>query len=101
MNGEPADGQKAWLALKSKNQSNSRQRGRTLLHRLDNNVIKADTNSDTFRSEVCQLRDELNDLDEVVSTERLTAINVDALPDRRYLAIINVQASRYPDLSLK
>ena len=37
-------------------------------------MTKADAVSDVFLFEICLLRNELSDLDEVVSTERLTAI---------------------------
>ena len=41
--GRLGDGKQAWLALQSKYQNNSRQRRRTLLRRLDNSVMKLDT----------------------------------------------------------
>ena len=55
----------------------------------DNSVMKADTNPDVFRSEINQPRDELSDLNEVMSTERLTTINInlDALPAEKYSTI--------------
>ena len=70
----PGDGKRAWLALQSKYQNNSRQRRRTLLRLLDNSVMKPDTDPDVFLSEINQIRDELSVLDETVSTERLTTI---------------------------
>ena len=76
----PGDGKRAWLALQSKYQNNSRQRRRTLLRLLDNSVMKPDTDPDVFLSEINQIRDELSVLDETVSTERLTTIILDALP---------------------
>ena len=65
--GRPGDGKKAWLALQSKYLSSSRQRKQTLLRRLDNSVMKVDTDPDVSLSEINQLRDELRDLDEAVS----------------------------------
>ena len=47
-----------------------------------------------------QLRDELNDLGEAVSTERLSTIILDALPAKKY-STIKVQAIQDPDLSLE
>ena len=82
--GRPGDGKQAWLALQSKYQNNSQQRRRTLLRRLDNSVIKSDTDADVFLSEIYQIRDELSVLDKTVSTERLTAIALDALPAEMY-----------------
>ena len=43
-------------------------------------MIRADTVSDVFLSEVYQLHDEVSDLGEVVSTEHLTTIVLDTLP---------------------
>ena len=50
--GRPGDGKQAWLALQGKYQINSRQRRRTLLRRLDNCVMKPDTDPDVFLSEI-------------------------------------------------
>ena len=50
-------------------------------------MMRADTDPDVFLSEVFQLRDELNDLGKVVSTERFTTIVLDALPTEKYLTI--------------
>ena len=44
--GKPGDGKQAWLEFKSKYQNNSRQRRRTLLRRLDDSVMKPDTDTD-------------------------------------------------------
>ena len=60
--------------------NNSRQRRRTLLRRIDNSVMKPDTDPDVFLLEINKMRDELDVLDEIVSTERLTAIVLDTLP---------------------
>ena len=49
--------------------------------------MRADTDPDVFRSEVLQLCDELGDLGEVVSTERLTTIILDDLPTEKYSII--------------
>ena len=50
------------------------------LARLYNSAImKVDTDPDVFMSELYKLRDGLGDLDEAVSTERLTTINLDGL----------------------
>ena len=62
---------------------------RTLLRRLDISVMRVDIHPDVFISEVYKLRDKLSDFDEVVSTERLTTIILDALPAEKYLAIKN------------
>ena len=61
-NGQPAHGKRAWLPSKNKDQDTSRERRRTLLRRLDNSVIRADTDSDIFIYEIYQLRDELSDV---------------------------------------
>ena len=81
-NGQPGNGREAWLALKNKHQNTSRQRRRALLRLLDNSVMMSGINPDVFLSEVVQLRDELNDLGEVVSNERLTTVILDALPEK-------------------
>ena len=86
-NGRLDDGRQAWLALKNKYQNSSRQRRRTLLRRLDNSSMRPDINPDVFFSEVFQLSDELRDLGEAVSDERLTAIFLDALPEGIYSII--------------
>ena len=62
-------------------------------------VMRADTDFDAFLSEVYQLRNELSDLVEVMSTELLTTIVLDALPVGKYLTI-KIQAIRDPDLYL-
>ena len=98
--GRPGDGKQAWLALQSKYQNNSRQRRRTLLRRLDNIVMKLDADPDVFLSEINQIRDELGVLDETVSTERLTAILLDALLAEMY-STVKLEAIRDPDLSIE
>ena len=59
-----------------------------------------DTDPDMFK--VFQLRDELNDLGEALSNERLTTmiIMTDTLPTEKY-ATIKIQAIRDPDLCLE
>ena len=54
--GRPGDGKQAWLGLQSKYQNNSPQRRRALLRRLDNSVMKPDTDPDVFLSEINQIR---------------------------------------------
>ena len=99
--GRPGDGKQAWLALQSKYQNFSRQRRRTILHRLDNNsMMKSDTNADAFLPEINQTSDELGVLDEMVSTERLTTIILDALPAEIY-STVKLEAIRDPNLSLE
>ena len=98
--GRPGDGKQAWLALQSKYQNNSRQRRRTLLRRLGNSVMKPDPDPDVFLSEISQIRDELGDLDETISTGRLTTIILDALPAEMF-STVKLEAIRDPDLSLE
>ena len=62
-------------------QNTSRQRRRTLLPRLDNSVVRSDIDPDVFLSE---LLDELVDLREVVSNQRLTTIILEALPEEKH-----------------
>ena len=78
--GRPGDRRQAWLVLQSKYQNISRQRRQTLLGRLDNSVMKADTDSAFFLSEINQIRHELSVLGKAVLTERLTIIILDTLP---------------------
>ena len=59
-----------------------------------------DIDADVFFSEVFQLRDKLSDLGEVVSSERLTTIILDALPEEKN-PTIKVQSRRDPDLGLE
>ena len=73
---------KAWLALQRKYQHSSRQRGPNLLRRLNDRVVKANTIPGVLMSEIYQLRNECNDLDEVVSIIPLTTMNLDALPTK-------------------
>ena len=98
--GRPGDGKQAWLALQSKYQNDSRQRRRTLLRRLDNSVMKSDTDPDVFLSEINQIRDELAVLDEEISTECLTTIILDVLPADMY-STVKLETIRDPDLSLE
>ena len=50
-------------------------------------MISFGIDSDVFLSEVFQLRDELSDLGEIVSNDRLTIIVLDVLPDEIYSTI--------------
>ena len=59
-------------------------------------MIRAVTDPHVFLSEMYQLSDELSDLEEVVSTMRLTTIFLDALPAEKY-STIKIQAIRDPD----
>ena len=43
-------------------------------------MVKVDTDPDVFLSEINQIRDELTDLNQVISSEHLTTIIHDALP---------------------
>ena len=96
-NGQPGNGREAWLALKNKYQNMFRQCRRTLLRRLDNSVMRSDVDPDVFLSEVFQLRDELDDLGETVTDERLTTIILDVLPEEMY-STVKIQSARGPDL---
>ena len=58
--------------------------------------MKADTECDVFLSEIYQLRPELSDLDEVVSTKCLTTMLLDALQVEKYSTIKN-SATRYTE----
>ena len=71
----------------------SEHSGEVFLRRLDNTVMKANTDPDVFMSEIYQLRDELRDLDEVVPAKRLTTIILDTLPAEKY-STIKYQAFR-------
>ena len=62
--------------------------------------MRSDIDPDVFLSEVAQLRDEFNDLGEVVSDERLTAIMLDALPEKMY-STVKVKSIRDSDLELE
>ena len=62
--------------------------------------MKLDTDPDVFLSEINQIRDELDVLDETVSTERLTTIIIDALPAEMY-STVKLEAIQDPDLSLE
>ena len=72
----------------------------TLLRRLDNSVMKPDTDPDVFLSGINQIRDELGVLDETVSTERLNTTIPDALPAEMY-STVKFEAIQDPDLSLE
>ena len=53
-----------------------------------------------FLSKINQIRDELGVLDEIISTERLTTIILDALPAEMY-STMKLEAIRDLDLSLE
>ena len=86
--------------LRNKYQNTSRQRRRILLRRLDNGVMRPDIDPDVFLSEVFQLRDELNDLGEVITNKRFTIIILDALPDDMYFTV-KMKSTRDPELGLE
>ena len=54
-----------------------------------------------FLSEVFQLRDELDNLGETVTDERLTTIILDALSEEMYSTVVKMQLVRDPDLGLE
>ena len=62
--------------------------------------MRFDIDPDVFLTEVFQLRDELIDLGEVVSNERLKIIILDAVPEEMY-STIKVQSTRDSDLGLE
>ena len=61
----------------------SRQRRRNLLRSLDNSVVTDDMDRDEFLQSIHQIHGELCELDEVVSTECLTTVILDALPAKK------------------
>ena len=63
-------------------------------------MMEADPDSDVVLSDTDQQSDEFSTLDEMVSTKRLTAITLDALPAEKYLTIKR-EAFRDPDSSLE
>ena len=86
--------------LKAKHKILSRQRRRSVLRRLDKSVMRAHIDPDVFLFEFFQLHDELSDLGEVVSNERLTTIFLGTLLAEKY-ATIKIQATRDPNLRLE
>ena len=56
--------------------------------------MRSDVDPDVFLSDVCQLRDELDDLGETVTDERLATIILDALPEEMYYAVNNAVSKR-------
>ena len=62
--------------------------------------MRSDVDPDVFLSEVFQLRDELDDLGETATNERLTTIIVDALPEEMY-STVKMQSVRDPDVGLE
>ena len=69
---------------------------RTLLRLLDDSIMRPDIDPDVFLSEVFQLCDELNDLSEALTYERLTTIILDTLPEDMY-STVKMQSIRDPD----
>ena len=86
-NGQPANEERAQLDFKNKYQNPSRQYRRTLLRRLDNSAMRVDIDHDVLLFEMYQLRNELRDLGQAVSTEGLIMIILDVLPAEKYSAI--------------
>ena len=62
-------------------------------------MIRADTDPDIFVAEAYELRDELSDLNEVVSTNCMATTIFDALPAEKY-STITIQTTNSPNLSL-
>ena len=62
--------------------------------------MRSDVNSDVFLSEVFRLRDELDDLGETVTDERLTTIILDALPEEMYSTVKAVVNRKYPRIAV-
>ena len=63
-------------------------------------MVRSDPDLDVFLSKAFELRDDVSDLEKVVSYEHLTTINLDALPTKKQ-ATINTKAIRNLDLSLE
>ena len=63
-------------------------------------MIRSNIDPNVFLSEVFQLHDQLSDLGEVVSNERLETVILDALPDERY-SRTKVQSVRDPNIGLE
>ena len=99
-NVQPGNGREAWLVLKTKYQDTSCQRRRTLLWWLDNSAMRSDIDPNVFLSEVFQLRDEIIDLDEIVSNRRLTTTILYAVSEEVY-STVKVQSIREPNLRLQ
>ena len=62
--------------------------------------MKNDTDPDVFPSKINQVRNKLSDSKEVVSTEHLTTVILDALPAEK-CSTIKLEAKRDPNLSLE
>ena len=62
--------------------------------------MRSDIDANVFLSEVFQLRDELDDLGETVTDERLITIILDALPEETY-STVKMLSVRDPDLGLE
>ncbi|CAM9980923.1 unnamed protein product, partial [Sphacelaria rigidula] len=93
-----ADGKKVWDGLIAKYQNSSKQRRRILMRQLDNLTMSQGEDPDVFLSNIYQIKDELNNMNESVSDERLTDIIIEGLADD--YSQIKYDAERDPDLSL-
>ncbi|CAM9895274.1 unnamed protein product, partial [Sphacelaria rigidula] len=93
------NGKRAWEALISKYQNSSKQRIRILMRELNNVSMSPGQDLDTFLSKVYQLRDELDNVGEAISEERLTDIVIEGLTSEYDL--IKCNAERDPDLSIQ
>ena len=71
-----------------------------MLWRLDNSVMRADIDPGAFLSEVFEIRNEISDLREVASDERLTTLILHALPEEMY-STVKVHSTRDPNFGLE
>ena len=69
------------------------------MRRLDKSIMKSDIDPGVFLSEVFQLRYELNDFEEAITTEHLTTIPLGALPEEMYFTV-KMQSIRDFELGL-
>ena len=98
--GRPGDGKQAWLALQNKYQNNSRQGRRIFLRRLDNSVMKPDTDPDVFLSEIKKYAMNLVFWTKQSQLSARLTIILDALPAEMY-SPVKLEAIQDPDLSLE
>ncbi|CAN0018277.1 unnamed protein product, partial [Sphacelaria rigidula] len=96
---EKPNGKRAWGALISKYQNSSKQRTRILMRELNSVTMSPGQDPDTFLSKVYQLRDELDNVGEAISEERLADIMIEGLTSEYDL--IKYNAERDPDLSIQ
>ncbi|CAN0074651.1 unnamed protein product, partial [Sphacelaria rigidula] len=80
-------------------QNSSKQRIRILMRELNNVTMSPGQDPDTFLIKVYQLRDELDNVGEVISEEGLTDIVIEGLASEYDL--IKYSAERDPDLSIQ